>query len=124
MARASLLGGLLAGAAVLLQGLVGFLKLFGDRAEAHARNFRIRPAVAFFFLGIRLFFFVVVLVVGDRLAVVWRFRLDFLRRGSTVVVGVDIAAEDVGQATAFVRHALVVSEDAVDGAREVGDRAS
>ncbi len=119
-----LLGGLLAGAAVLLQGLVGFLKLFGDRAEAHARNFRIGPAVAFFFLGIRLFFFVVVLVVDYRLGRgLWRFRLDFLRRGSTVVVGVDIAAEDVGQATAFVRHALVVSEDAVDGAREVGDRA-
>jgi len=109
---------------MLLQRFVGFFQLLCDRAETQACNFWIRPAVAFFFLGVGLFLVLVVLVVGCRFRRSLRsFRFDFLRRGSAVVVGVDIAAEDVGQAATFGRHSLVIGEDAVDGAGEVSDGA-
>ncbi len=115
---------LLAATAMLLQGFLGDIQLLGNGTEAHAGNFRVRAAIAFFLFAIRVVFFLVILVVVGRLrSGLRRDGLDFLRGGSAVVIGVDIAAKDVGQAATFGGDALVIGENAVDRAREMSDGA-
>src|SRR5690606_19785810 len=115
-------GRLLTAAAVLLQRFLGGFQLLSNRAEANASDFRIRTAIAFFFLAVGVVLFVVVLVICSRLCRCLRSGgFDFLlRAGGAVVVRVDIATEDVGQTAAFGGDALVVGENAVYGARKVG----
>jgi hypothetical protein len=92
-----LLDGLLAGAAVLLQRLLGFLQLLGDCAETHTRDLGVGAAIAFFLFAVGVVLFLIILVVGRRLRGGLRsFRLDLLRTSGTVVVRVDVTAEDVG----------------------------
>src|SRR5690606_23659981 len=115
---------LLAATAMLLQGFLGDVQLLGNGTEAHAGNFRVRAAIAFFLFAVGLVFFLVILVVVGRLrSGLRRDGLDFLRGGSAVVIGVDIAAKDVGQAATFSGDALVIGENAVDRAREMSDGA-
>ena len=117
-------GGLLAAATVLLQGLLGLVELLGDRGETQAGFFRIRTAVAFVVAvaAVVAFFFLVVLLfrVGGIVLQVDRLHLF---GGQAAVIGIDIAAEDVGEATAFGDDAIVVGQDAVHRARELGDGA-
>src|SRR5690606_33005460 len=103
-------GRLLAATAMLLQGLLGDFQLVGNGTKAHAGDFGVRAAIAFFLFGFGVVFLFVVLAVGRRLGCSGGYdRLDFLlRAGSAVVIGVDIAAEDVGQAPAFSGDAFVI----------------
>src|SRR5690606_26707168 len=112
---------LLAAAAVFLQGLAGLLQLLGHGAEATGGFFRVRSAIAFV-IGIAVAFLVLFLVVLGLGGGFLQFGLDFLGR-QAAVVRVDVAAEHVGQAATLGGHALVFGEDAVHGAREVGDGA-
>ncbi len=110
-------------ARVLLQHLLQFFQLFLDGGKAQAGHFRIGATIAFVVIAVVVRVFLVVFLVvvllgflgGDRGYVV---AVD---AGHAVVIGIDIAAENVGQATAFLNHASVVGKDAVDGAGEHGD---
>src|SRR5690606_31508645 len=94
----------------------------GHGAEALTGHFRVRAAVAFVFVGAVVRFFLIFAVIGGsgRLGLVRCRR--FGRRGD-VVVRIDVATEDFGQTAALGGDALVFGEDAVHGAREVGDGA-
>ncbi|KAF1067370.1 MAG: hypothetical protein GAK45_01688 [Pseudomonas citronellolis] len=113
--------GLFALATVLLQGFLGLFQLLGDGAETTGGFFRVRTTIAFVIaVGVALFLFFV-LFLG--LAIVFEAnRFDFFRR-QAAVVGVDIATEDIGQATAFSDDAAVIRKDAVNRTRELGDGA-
>src|SRR5690606_3814443 len=85
---------LLAAAVVLLEGLANLFELLGHGAEALAGDFRIRAAVAFFFLFLLGFFSFAVVVLGVLAVFVdnWSGRL---RRRGDAVVRVDIATQDL-----------------------------
>ena len=63
-----------------------------------------------------------IMVVEGYMEMCIRDRLH-LFGGQAAVIGIDIAAEDVGEATAFGDDAIVVGQDAVHRARELGDGA-
>src|SRR5690606_31401114 len=103
----------LVAAAVLGDGLADDFQLVGDGREAASGLFRIRAAVGFGLVvaAVGGFFLFLVVVLGRRLVVglLDDDRLDFLG-GQRAVVGVDVAVEHIGKATAFADHALVLGE--------------
>src|SRR5450830_1749125 len=96
-------------ATVLFQGLAGDLHLVGHGAEALCGNDRVRTAFGFFFVGV---------VVGFHGLGVDR-RRYFGGRRRNAVVRVDVAAQDVGQPTAFAGNTIVFAEDVINRAGEV-----
>src|SRR5690606_10054670 len=113
--------GLLAATAVFFQGLVRNFQQVGNSREPAQGFFRVRAAITFLFgfLGLGLFLFFVVLVLGRRRGRLGDDRRYFLG-GQRAIVRVDIAVEDIGQATAFGADALVFGKNAIDDAGEVG----
>ncbi len=108
--------------AVLLQDLVGGLKLIGYRAEALGRNDRVRTAFGLFFVvTVGLFFLVLGLFLRSGSLGAW--NRHFLCRCCDVVIGIDVTTEDVRQTATFGGDAVVLAENVIDSAREVGDGA-
>ncbi len=117
--------GLRAAAFVLLQRLANLFQLLLNGTEALTSYFRVGTAVTFalFLFAVVLFF--LVLIIGDFLVVLGlgcrSRRSSVIGTGHAVVIRIDIAVEDIGQASAFFGDTLVFGEDAVDGAGEHGD---
>src|SRR5690606_16426964 len=99
--------GLVAAAVVLLQGLADLLELLLDGAEALTGDFRVGTTIGLFLGFAVVLGFLFILLVVRRLLVT--LGLDgfgghngVVGAGQTIVIRVDIAAEDIGQATAFL----------------------
>ncbi|MNG99723.1 hypothetical protein D3C79_589010 [compost metagenome] len=111
------------GATVLLQDLVGGLKLVVDRTETLGRDYRVRAAFALFLVVAAFFavFVFVFIVLGGRGLGAW--NRHFLGRRGDAVIRVDVTAENVGQTATFGGDTVIFAENVVDSAREVGDGA-
>ncbi|MNH14708.1 hypothetical protein D3C79_743050 [compost metagenome] len=112
----------LVAATVLLQDLVGGLKLIGNGTETLRRDDWIRTALGLFLFVVAFaLFFVVRFFFRSRGLGAW--NRHFFGRGGNVVVRVDVTAENIGQTATFGGDAVVFTEDVVNCAREVGNSA-
>src|SRR5690606_6799219 len=94
-------------------------------AETLAGDLRVGTAIGLF-LGIVLGVFIFLLVIVGGFLLVLRLGRSggdhrVIGAGEPIVIRVDVAIEDIGQAPAFLGDALVFGENAVDRAGEHGD---